>query len=353
MRSVYIHIPFCKSICSYCDFCKFLLNKNFINSYLKALKEEIKEKYQFEVLKTLYIGGGTPSSLKKEELEKLFKIIKIFNLDKNYEFTFEVNVNDLTEDLLLFLKENKVNRLSIGIQTFNKKYLKLLNRKNNDVINKINLAKKYFDNINVDLMYGFFNQTLKELQEDLDLFLKLELNHISTYALILENNTKLKIDNYQELDDNTQRNMYDKIRKILKNNGYNHYELSNFAKKGYESRHNLNYWNNKEYYGFGLGASSYVNGKRITNTRSLNKYIKHDYSFEEEIITKKIDMENEMILGLRTTKGVSKQKFKQKFGKEIHEVFPTNNLKENKNYYYIPKNKLFIENSILVDFILD
>lgn len=327
--------------------------KDWVTSYLKELSKEIEQKYNKETLETIYIGGGTPSSLDKENLKKLFEITNKLNLKKKYEFTFECNVNDINETLLKTLKENKVNRLSIGVETFNKKYLDLMNRKNTNVEEKIKLCKKYFKNISIDLIYGIKGQTLKELEFDLNKIISLDINHISIYCLILEENTILKVNNYQELEEEKTRNMYDLIRKKLKEENFIHYEISNFAKKGYESRHNLTYWKNEEYYGFGLGASGFINNTRYENTRSLNNYLKGNYIKEEHSLSKKENMENEMILGLRMIKGVSKQRFKEKFDKEIKEIFPTNNLKENKDYYYISKNKLFIENSILIDFILD
>ena len=299
IKSVYIHIPFCTNICSYCDFPKVYYNNCFIDKYLDALNNEIHEYYKNDKLKTLYIGGGTPSSLNIEELKKLFKIISIFKLEDDYEFTIECNLDDLTQEKLELFKKNKINRLSIGIQTFNEKHLKYLNREKPN-IELIEYAKKIgFDNINIDLIYAIPNETLDDLKEDLDRFLKLNINHISTYSLIIEDNTQLKINNVVNIDDELDLNMYNLIRKTLKENGYNHYEISNFSKKGYESKHNLTYWNNEQYYGFGMGASSYIDNKRITNTKSITKYINNKYIIEEENIDINSKMEYEMILGLR------------------------------------------------------
>lgn len=326
-------------------------NKEFVTSYLNSLEKEIDKYYKKNLIKTLYIGGGTPSCLDFKDLKKLFKIIEKFKFYKYYEFTFECNISDINEKLLKLLKENKVNRLSIGVQSFNKKVLDNIGRYEKPNIKKINLAKKYFNNINIDLIYGTNNQSIIDLNKDLEIFIKLDIQHISTYSLILENNTILKINNYQENDDEKVRVMYDTIRKKLKKSGYTHYELSNFSKKGYESKHNLVYWNNEKYYGFGLGASGYIDNIRYTNTRSINSYNKGNYRLEEEIITKEIDMSNEMILGLRKIKGVSNKKFYNKFGKNINEVFTTNKLCKKNNNYYIAKKNLFTSNSILIDFI--
>lgn len=357
--SLYIHIPFCKSICSYCDFCKMFYNKDLVNKYLLELEKEIKENYKNDKIETIYIGGGTPSSLSKEELNKLFSILTIIDTSNLIEFTFEVNVNDINEELLRILRENKVNRLSIGVESVNNKYLKLMERchTKEDVISKINLSKKYFDNINVDFMYGFNGQTLDELNDDLEFFKSLDVPHISIYSLILEPNTKLYINKIRPLDEEMESKMYFYIKDYLEMLGYIHYEVSNFSKEGYHSRHNLVYWNNLEYYGFGLGASGYIDNIRYTNTRSLNNYLKGNYKLESDFITSEVSMENEMILGLRKIAGVSKKIFFSKYNKKIEDVFCIDKLiKEglliDKNgYISIPRDKLYLQNSILVNFI--
>ena len=359
-KSVYIHIPFCDTICSYCDFCKFIKNDEWINKYLEHLYNEIKIKYKGERLETIYIGGGTPSCLNIEQLNKLFSIIKVFNKSKNIEFTFECNIESINEDKLKLLYENGVNRLSIGIQTFNEKYLKFLNRKHTkkEIEEKINLAKKIgFKNINIDLMYALPNQTLDELNNDIDEFLKLDITHISTYSLIIEPNTKVYIERLENIDDNLDYEMYKLISNKLKDNGYNHYEISNFSKKGYESKHNLTYWNNDEYYGFGLGASGYINNIRYDNTRSFNKYINGDYIQESHKLKKIETIENEFILGLRKIKGINKKEFKNKYNKDIKNIEIVNKLlgenkllEDEKNIYINPKY-IYVSNDILVEFI--
>lgn len=352
VNSLYIHIPFCKKICTYCDFCKMYYNESQVTNYLKALEKEINLYYKKEKLKTIYIGGGTPSSLKMTELKELFRIINKLNFSNTYEFTFECNLNDINEELLMFLKKNKVNRLSIGVESFNKKILNILGREYDfDIKEKINLLKKHFSNINIDLIYGVNGQSLEELKQDLEQFLLLDVEHISIYSLILEENTILSVNNYQEIDEDLCRKMYDYICSTLKEKGYIHYEISNFSKKGKESKHNLCYWNNNKYYGFGLGASGYINDIRYTNTRSLNNYLKGNYRYEEEKMTKKIDMENFMMLGLRKIKGVSKQDFFNRYNKEIKDVFNTSKLEENKDFYFINEDNLYISNYILEDFI--
>lgn len=352
--SVYIHIPFCTNICSYCDFCKLIKNQKWIDDYLNALEKEIKENYKKEKVTTIYIGGGTPSTLTIKQLKKLFKIISNFNMFENVEITFETNSEDLEEEKIQFLKD-KITRLSIGVQTFDKSKLKILNRKLN--INNIKMAFKYFENINIDLMYGFENQKIKSLESDLKQILKLNPKHISTYCLILEPNTKLYIKNYQPLDGDKERKMYDYIVKTLKEKNYIQYEFSNFAQKGYESKHNLTYWNNQNYYGFGLGASGYIKNIRYENTRNLTKYLKGDYLAESHKLSKDEMIQNEFILALRKTEGINKQEFLSKYKIDIKEISKVNELLENKllqenqtNIYINPKY-IYTSNEILINFI--
>ncbi len=353
VNSLYIHIPFCRNICSYCDFCKMYYNEKYVKSYLNSLEKEVCSLYKGDTLKTIYIGGGTPSCLDKLYLNKLFLIIKRFSLADDIEFTFECNIEDINEDLLLFLKKNGVNRLSIGIESFNEKLLRVLGRNySSDIINdKIILAQKFFSNINIDLIYGINGESLNDLKEELNKFILLDVNHISIYSLILEDNTMLKINNYKEIDEDLNRDMYDYIVEFLESKGYIQYEISNFSKKGYESKHNLTYWNNDRYYGFGLGASGYIENIRYTNTRSLSKYISGNYTSFKEDVNSKTDMENFMILGLRKIKGVSNNEFKRRFNKDIKDVFDVSKLEYKGDYYFIGRNNIYISNCILEDFI--
>ena len=357
VKSAYIHIPFCNTICSYCDFCKFLKDKTWVKDYLISLESEIKMSYKGEILNTLYVGGGTPSCLNKEELTKLFNIISNFKLNKTYEFTFECNIENITEELLIFLKDNRVNRISIGVETFNDKYLKFLNRHHtkDSAIKTINLVKKYFDNINVDLIYAIPEETLEELESDIDILLSLDIPHISTYSLIIEEHTKLYIDKTKNIDDSLDCDMYNLV--INKLSSYNHYEISNFAKVGYESKHNLTYWNNNEYYGFGCGASGYIDNIRYDNTRSITDYIRGIYVLDSHKLDKEEEISNEFILGLRKIQGINKNTFKSKYNIDIKSIAIVNKLlSENKliededNIYINPKN-IYTSNYILEEFI--
>ena len=356
--SVYIHIPFCKSICSYCDFCMFYY-KPFVDKYLLALNKEIKEKYIGNIIKTLYIGGGSPSSLSIDELKQLFEILRTIKISRDCEITIEVNINDIEEEKLKLFHKFGVNRVSIGIETVNQKFFSFLNRynKKDEIIKKIGLVKKYFNNINIDMMYAFPSETLDELKNDLDFVTKLEPSHISIYSLIIEEHTKLFIDKTLPLDEEEEEKMYYYIIKYLSEKGYNHYEISNFSLDGKESQHNLVYWNNLPYYGFGLGASGYIDDFRYSNTKSLNKYIDGKYIKDSEIVSKKIMMENEMMLGLRKTKGVNKKEFYKKYSLNLLDTFDIMDLInkklliDDKDNIYIPSNRLYVSNSIIVNFI--
>ena len=360
MRSVYIHIPFCKRICSYCDFCKMFYDSSWARPYLKKLSNEIENYYMDDNIRTIYIGGGTPSALSLQELEYLLNLTKKFKKMKNIEFTFECNLEDINMQMLKLLKFYNVTRLSIGIQSFIPHLQDLLGRHHEfkDAKEKINLARSLgFDNISLDLMYGFYNETLDDLRKDLKLFLKLKPDHISTYSLILEDHTLLKVNNIPKLDEEDEALMYETLSEILIRSGFNHYEISNFARKGYESIHNLNYWENGEYYGFGLGASGYVDKVRYTNTRNFFKYITEDFRSEEKILSQKEIMDNEIMLGLRKTKGINVNEFKNKYHVNIEDVYPikplikNKELKQKKEYIFIPEDKLYVMNEILLKMI--
>ena len=277
-------------------------------------------------------------------------------MSSNYEFTFECNVNDINDELLSILKEYGVNRLSIGIESFDKNKLEFMGRRHDvkEVEEKIKLVRSHgFDNINLDLMYGFKNESIEILDKDLEYLLKLEVPHISIYSLIIEDNTILKINNYQRLDDDNDQVLYKYIEKKLEENNYHHYEISNYAKDGYLSRHNLVYWNNDEYYGFGLSAASYYNNVRKTNTRSITNYLKGIKEIEIEELSLKDKMDYEIILGLRLEKGISKERFIKRYNTTIDKVYnykdllDSNILIEDDKYLYVNKKYRYVLNEIL------
>lgn len=358
MRSLYIHIPFCNRICSYCDFAKVYYSSSNVLKYLDSLEYEIKKYYKKDKVNTIYIGGGTPSCLTYKELERLFLIINNnIDLSNVIEYTIECNIDSIDKDKLQLFKENSVNRLSMGVQSFNSKILNYLNRNNDlNITSVINLCKKYFDNINIDLLYGLPNFDMEYVKKDINKFLSLNIPHISCYSLIVEPHTKLYIDNVSNIDEDKEYEMYKYIEETLDNNGYIHYETSNYCKEGFESKHNITYWDNEEYYGFGCGASGFVNGVRYSNTRSLTSYLNKKYNREEEIISKKINMENEMILGLRKLSGISKDKFYKKYNCNIYDVYKIddfieqNKLIDDGKNIKINKNYIYLSNEILVRF---
>lgn len=360
MKALYIHIPFCKHICSYCDFSKILYNDELVNQYLESLENEIEEYYNNEPVETIYIGGGTPSSLNKEQLIKLFNILNNINKTNLKEFTFECNITDITESLIKTLVKNQVNRLSIGIQSFNKDNLKFMERTTDfkDTEEKINLIRSLgINNINLDLMYALPNETFNTLKQDLNKILKLKPTHVSTYSLILESHTKIS---NQELDlppEDLEVKMYDYIIKKLKKNKFEHYEISNFALENSKSLHNLTYWNNEEYYGFGLGAHGYIEGFRYENTRNINEYNKKHFRLHEKLLSKQEEMENEVMLGLRKIEGINLKHFFDKYEVNLQEVFPIKPLIKNKEliykdgYVYINPEKIYVMNEILLKLI--
>ena len=359
VKSAYIHIPFCESICAYCDFCKFLYNNEWVDRYLKELKKEIELNYKGEDLKTIYIGGGTPSSLNLKQLKLLLDICSVFKKTKNYEYTVEVNIENINEEKAILLKEYGVNRISVGVETFNSKLLKVIERSHTKdmVLSKILMLKKYFNNINIDLMYALPNENLSDVKSDLASFLSLDVPHISLYSLIIEQHTKFSVKKIEYIDEDLDYAMYEYINKVLKENGYIHYETSNYAKDGFQSMHNLTYWHNLEYYGFGIGASGYLNNVRYENTHSINNYLSGNYVMDSHELSKLESMQNFVILGLRMIEGISLSEFKERYNQDLEDVFEIREMLEdgrleiNNNRLFINDKYTYLANEILINFI--
>ena len=360
MESVYVHIPFCNHICSYCDFPKVLKIDSFVSDYLEALKSEIESNYDGERIKTLYVGGGSPSCLSRKERVKLLRILEIFNRDPDCEYTIEANPSDIDDEFLDDIIEYGVNRISIGIESFDLDNLRILERniEYDDIENKIKKMKtRGLNNINLDLMYALPNEKISTLKKDLARILKLEPTHISTYSLIIEEHTKMNNENARNIDEELDYKMYNVICNKLKKSGFHHYEVSNFALPGYESKHNLNYWNNGEYYGFGLGASGYKDGFRYANTRNIHEYINGNYRLEENLITHREQMDNELMLGFRKLEGINVLDFFNKYNTNIQDVYPVQELIDKgeliyKNgFLYINPNMIYVMNEILLKLI--
>ena len=312
-KSAYIHIPFCKSKCKYCSFVSFN-RPELITGYIFALLKDISDNYKGEELKTLYFGGGTPSLV---PIELLKKVISKFKFTENAEVTLELNPDDATQEYLDGLKQIGINRLSIGSQTFDDEILKLIGRRHNSaqIVEAISMAKNAgFDNISVDLIYGLPTQTLEKLSFDLDKFLELGIQHISTYGLKIETNSFWGKNPPNVPDDDIQADMYELINQKLEQNGFFRYEVSNFAQKGFESRHNLNYWDNNEYYGFGVAAHGYLDGARYSNFTTLEEYLEKPSTHEiGHILSEKEKLEEEIFLGFRKTEGIDCEHIKEKF----------------------------------------
>ncbi|MCI8616915.1 MAG: oxygen-independent coproporphyrinogen III oxidase [Clostridia bacterium] len=327
---IYIHIPFCVKKCDYCDFVSYSNKFDLQEEYVKKIIEEIEDNrilIEENNINTIYIGGGTPSSIKPELirniLDKIYKIAKIESTE-NIEITIEVNPGTVTKNNLQMYKDCGINRLSIGLQSTNNQILKTIGRIHNyeQFLNTYNWATEVgFENINVDLMLGLPGQTISDLKESLNNIINLKPQHISVYSLIIEEGTEIegKINKgiLKLPDEEAERNQYRYVKDYLELNLYKHYEISNFAQKGYESKHNMNCWEQKQYIGIGLAAHSYINGCRYSNTNDMDLYLKNKSKdvktiHEEQDIE---DMKKEyMLLGLRKLEGVSISKFKKKFG---------------------------------------
>ena len=356
---IFIHIPFCNSLCNYCDFPKMFYDKKFISKYLDSLEKEINQRYKNEPVKTIYIGGGTPTSLNIVELERLLKITNIFNKDNLVEYTIESNIESLSEEKIKLLKKYNINRISLGVESLNNDNLKELNRHHTkeQTLKLIKTLKQNkINNISIDYIYGI-NNNINIIKEDINLFLTLDIPHISCYSLIIEKNTIFGIQKREYINEDIEYQMYKYINKTLTQNNYSQYEISNYAKENYESLHNLNYWNNGEYYGFGLGAVSYLNKRRITNTKNLTKYLNKDYHKEITYESLKIRISHELILGLRKIKGIDIKEFQIKYKKDILTLYNIKDLlQENKlllenNYLKINPKYLYLSNEILINLI--
>ena len=345
---LYVHIPFCKQKCEYCDFKSYAGKEKLINEYIKWLKIEIGEvgngnKLDYEsgrddlvVINTIYIGGGTPSVLEPEQIQEIMETIKnSFQIEKNAEITIEINPGTVDEEKLRIYKESGINRISIGLQSTHDRLLKKLGRIHTyqDFLETYNLARKIgFKNINVDLMLGLPNQTIHDLEDSIKEIITLKPEHISVYSLIIEEGTPFekRVLNYEMKlpDDELERKMYWKTKEMLQKAGYIHYEISNFAKKGYESKHNTNCWNQEEYIGVGVAAHSYTNNVRYSNIDSVEEYIENyktgdisnNFVFHEKQ-DKNAKMKEFMMLGLRKIEGVNICSFKSKFAENPIYVF--------------------------------
>lgn len=367
MSAIYIHIPFCKSKCAYCDFYS-IANNTLLPDYVNSLLKEVnfqKKNFNHEI-KTIYFGGGTPSLLSIKQIEKILtEIFNVFIVEKNPEISFEANPDDLSQEYLVALKAIGINRLSIGIQSFSDEILKFLKRQHNSAtaINSILTAHKVgFNNISTDLIYGIDGQTNKQWQNDLKKILKFPITHLSAYHLGIEEKTLLqkyllngKINKMNEIQSFEQ---YKILLEECKNNDFEQYEISNFAKYGFFSKHNYSYWNGTEYLGLGASAHSFFENKRFWNIANVKTYMdnifKNDCFYESENLSEK-DRYNEFImLGLRTTKGLFLKKLQENFNENFYTNFIQSLKQINSKFYTIENGflKLNLDGMFVSDYII-
>ncbi|ANU19254.1 coproporphyrinogen III oxidase [Planococcus plakortidis] len=338
VKGMYIHIPFCHQICFYCDFNKVFFKDQPVDAYIESIGKELalwkQEGALEEPLKTVFLGGGTPTALTPVQLERLLELIHQYvPMAKNVEWSSEANPDELTRDKMEVLYKGGVNRLSMGVQTFDQDLLKRLGRThaNEDVLRAVETAREIgFSNISFDLMYGLPGQTMAQWDETLERAFAFDMPHFSAYSLIIEPKTvfynlmvKGKLNTVTE---DLEGDMYERLMDEMAKQGLHQYEISNFAKPGHESRHNLLYWDNEEYIGVGAGAHGYVNGVRYSNHGPLKKYMEPLESGERPVLDStqvsiKAKMEEEMFLGLRKTTGVDIAHFQEKFGAPLEKVY--------------------------------
>lgn len=359
-KNAYIHVPFCKQKCKYCSFISFT-NHDLKEQYLIALKKEIQTKYKSEKLNTLYFGGGTPSLLSINQLEEL---LYLFDTGKNTEITLEINPETVNEAYISALNKIGINRLSIGCQSFDDEILKNIGRIHNSeqVKNIVKLAQKYnFNNISLDFIYGLPNQTRESFTNDLKTAINLGIQHISLYGLKIEEGCYFYNNPPQNIADNdTQADMYLDAINILKQAGFEHYEISNFSRQGFNSKHNLNYWENNEYYGFGVAAHGYLEGIRYSNNCNLEEYIKCPLQTEfEHLETYEEQLEEEIFLGLRKCSGLNISHidakysidFEKKYSKILSKYLDSEHLIKTKDGYKLSDKGILVSNTIMAEFL--
>ena len=370
--SAYVHIPFCTQICYYCDFSKVFIKNQPVDSYLEHLIEEY-DSYDIQKLRTLYIGGGTPTALSAPQLAFLLeKLTDKLDLSYLEELTIEANPGDLDQEKIAILKDSPVNRVSLGVQTFNDRMLKQIGRSHSekDIYENIaNLKKAGFDNISIDLIYALPKQTMEDVKINVAKAIALDIPHMSLYSLILENHTvfmnRMRRGKLPLPKEDLEAEMFEYIIAELEKAGFEHYEISNFSKPGFESRHNLMYWDNAEYYGIGAGASGYVDGVRYKNHGPIRHYMQAveagNTRVQEEVLTLKEKMEEEMFLGLRKKSGVSKKRFEEKFGLSfedqygavVSELTEQGLLVPDRDIVRMTKQGLFLGDTVAEKFILE
>lgn len=361
MREIglYIHIPFCHSICSYCDFTKMVASPKTKKNYLKSLIKEIelrKKIFDTHIIKSIYIGGGTPSSLKVDDLNLLLEAVENnIDLTNVLEYTIEANPEDINLDFVKCISTHHINRISIGVQSFNSTSLNTMKRTSDvdDIFQKMTLLRCYgIDNINLDFMFGIEPASINSTIDDLQKFIDLKPTHLSCYSLILEPRTLLfhqsNLGQFKVMNEDKEAAIYQAIVKKLIDAGFNQYEISNFSSNGYQSLHNLIYWSNERYLGVGLGSSSYLGHVRFKTTHNLQLYEKminenniDDSAFYDEIeeLTKEDEEIYEIIMRLRLTEGIVLPTFFDKFQTDFFDAFSNIRKLLNEDICIYDKNK--------------
>ncbi len=360
IEHVYIHIPFCTGKCFYCS---FVSGKNIQDKdrYLKALIEQIKAEYKGEKIKTLYFGGGTPSLLSVEDIKHL---INLFVFDKDVEITIEANPETVEYEKFFGYKSVGVNRVSLGVQTFDDEILKQIGRRHSSEIiySAIEKIKKVgFKNVSIDLMYGLPKQTIQGFEKDIEKAIELNVQHISTYGLKVEEASYFGKNMPSDIaDDELQAEMFTLLCDKLKKNGFEHYEISNFSKPNFQSKHNNSYWQNKQYYGFGLNASGYIGNVRYQNEDDFDNYLVNPVKkFEKTELTIDETMENEIFLSLRLKNGINILEINKKYNidfleryKSVIKKYSKNGLlKVEKNMCSLTHAGVLLSNEIMCEFI--
>ncbi|MCR5348830.1 MAG: radical SAM family heme chaperone HemW [Bacilli bacterium] len=315
IEALYVHIPFCKGICPYCDFPKVYYDPNWADAYLARLEEEAATRC-VGPFSTLYVGGGTPSALSPKQLERLLSFLAPF-LKEGGEFSMEANPESLDEEKIALLARYGVNRVSLGVQSCQEKGIKTLGRNHDrEMVQKAidSLRRHGIANINLDLMYGFPDQSEDDLLRDIADFLSFGVPHLSCYSLILEQGTVYATRGVQPLDEDTQQRYFDIVLETLEKAGYARYEISNFAKPGFQCLHNRAYWKDLRYIGLGLGAASYEGNVRRNNTKSLSRYLDGRFLGEEETLDEAGELEDYFLTNLRLVEGFTLKEFEDRFG---------------------------------------
>lgn len=362
VKSAYIHIPFCKSKCHYCSFVSF--NKlDLKKDYIKALLKEIEFNYQGEVLNTLYFGGGTPSVLEYTDFAQVLRKLKT---NSNTEITTELNPEGVNYGYLRALYDLGINRISLGCQTFDDVLLRQISRRHNagQVIDAVKVAQDVgFDNISLDFIYGLPNQTIESFLKDLKMAVGLGVQHISLYGLKIEDGCYFYDNMPDNLpDDDEQADMYLGAIQTMKDLKFEHYEVSNFSKKGFNSRHNLTYWNNEEYYGFGVGAHGYVNGVRYGNVETIEEYLSDPLTHKDShLVNPQEQLEEEIFLGFRKMQGLNVAQINTKYNIDFEEKYNDvlkkyeglNLITKTPQGYALTEQGILVSNVVLAEFIAD